>query len=121
MTVRIQCLSLGLQLCSTDKIELSMSGILDVNTPHCTVGHYHPSPAGTSLGWHGDQVIPSAMQKDVSGWQHTYLHTSTLAGSKYNNGQDFQLFRLTKAAVSTSFLIHTGGHANTHSLTHAYI
>ena len=68
-----------------------------MNELHCTEGHYHHGPAGTSLGWHGDQVMPLAMQRNVA---DAYLHTRILVGSMCSSGQEFEIFRLLPPALS---------------------
>lgn len=70
-----------------------------MNELHCTEGHYHHGPAGTSLGWHGDQGMPIAMQRNVA---DAYLHTRILVGSMCSSGQEFEILRLLPPALTHS-------------------
>lgn len=99
-----------------------MSGFLDVNVPHCTIGHYHSGLEGTSLVWHGDQVMSSAMQRNVSGCQtHTCTSAHLLAQRAIVDKRYDYIFTSQSSSFHSLDLSLTHVHANTRSCTHTLI
>lgn len=116
VTVRIQSLSLGLQLYSMDKIKLSMSGILDVNAPHCTVGHYHPGPSGASLHWLAWRSS-NAISYAETGWQTQTCTQAHLLAQSTIVDKSFNYLDWPKQQLPPALSL-AQGHANTHSRAH---